>query len=142
MDRVGQHRPDRLPVVVLLACTGPNKALTTVMMVESAFKGAPAQSICNAPGSAPDAQAAKLNTKVIQLLHASAHGKFATSGRYRAATVRGTIWDTIARGNGTLVKVIKDEVEVTDFIRHKTITLHAGQSYLAPEGPSNAQDSG
>jgi DNA-binding beta-propeller fold protein YncE len=114
--------------------SGRNKALTTVMMVESAFKGAPAQSICTAPGSAADAHAAKLNSKVIQLLHASAHGKFATSGRYSAATVRGTVWDTIARCDGTLVKAIKDEVEVTDFIRHKTITLHAGQSYLAP-GP-------
>jgi hypothetical protein len=112
--------------------SGPDKGLTTVMMVESAFKGAPAQSICNAPSSAPDAQAARFNLKVIQLLHAKAHGKFATSGRYSAATVRGTVWEMIARCDGTLVKDIKDEVVVTDFIRHKTITLHAGQSYLAP----------
>ena len=106
--------------------------LTTVMMVESAFKGAPAQSICNAPGTAGDAHAAKLNTKAIQLLHASAHGKFATSGRYSAATVRGTVWEMVARCDGTLVRDIKDVVEVTDFIRHKKILLHAGQSYLAP----------
>jgi len=117
------------------ATRGPNKGLTTVMMVESAFKGAPAQSICQAPGSAGDAHAAKLNTKVIQLLRASAHGKFATSGRYSAATVRGTIWEMIARCDGTLVHAIKDEVVVTDFVRHKTIVLHAGQSYLAPGSP-------
>ena len=118
------------------ATKGSNAGLTTVMMTESAFKGAPSQAICKAPGSAADAQAAALNTKVIQLLHASAHGKFATSGRYSAATVRGTIWDTIARCDGTLIKAIKDEVSVTDFIRHKTILLHAGQSYLAP-GPGH-----
>ena len=116
--------------------SGANKGLTTVMMAESAFKGAPSQAICTAPGTASDAHAAKLNTKVIQLLHASAHGKFATSGRYSAATVRGTIWDTIARCDGTLVHAIKDEVAVTDRIRHKTIILHAGQSYLAP-GPGH-----
>jgi DNA-binding beta-propeller fold protein YncE len=115
--------------------SGSNKGLTTVMMVESAFKGAPSQAICAAPGTASDGHAASVNSKVIQLLHASAHGKFATSGRYSAATVRGTIWDTIARCDGTLIHAIKDEVVVTDFIRHKTIVLHAGQSYLAP-GPS------
>jgi hypothetical protein len=117
------------------ATRGATKGLTTVMMVESAFKGAPAQSICSAPASAADGHAAKINTKVIQLLHASAHGKFATSGRYSAATVRGTVWTMIARCDGTLVKDIKDEVVVTDFIRHKTIVLHAGQSYLAGGPP-------
>jgi Divergent InlB B-repeat domain len=116
------------------ATHGANRGLATVMMVESAFKGAPAQSICNAPKAASDAHAAKVSSKVIQLLHASAHGKFATSGRYSAATVRGTIWNTIARCDGTLIHAIKDEVVVTDFVRHKTIVLHAGQSYLAP-GP-------
>jgi 6-phosphogluconolactonase (cycloisomerase 2 family) len=117
------------------ATSGPNRGLTTVMMVESAFKGAPSQSICKATGTASDAHAAKVSSKVIQLLHASAHGKFATSGRYSAATVRGTIWEMIARCDGTLVHAIKDEVVVTNFVRHTTIVLHAGQSYLAP-GPS------
>ena len=74
------------------------------------------------------------SSRVIQLLHASAHGKFRTSGRYSAATVLGTIWTVSARCDGTLTHAIKDEVQVTDFVRHKTIILHAGQSYLAP-GP-------
>ena len=42
--------------------------------------------------------------------------------------------DRQARCDGTLTHAIKDEVQVTDFVRHKTIILHAGQSYLAP-GP-------
>jgi DNA-binding beta-propeller fold protein YncE len=35
-------------------------------------------------------------------------------------------------GDGTLTHIITDSVVVTDFIRHRTILLHAGQSYLAP----------
>jgi hypothetical protein len=109
---------------------GANRGLTTVMMVLSAFKGAPSQALCNAP--AGDAHAAKLSTKTLQLLHASAHGKFSTSGRYSAATVRGTVWTMAARCDGTLTRDITDSVVVTDFVRHKTVVLHAGQSYLAP----------
>ena len=108
---------------------GPNRGMTTVMMVLSAFKGAPSQALCNA-GATDDAHAAA--SKVLQLLHASAHGKFTTSGRYSAATVRGTQWTMTARCDGTLVRDITDSVVVTDLVRHKTIVLHAGQSYLAP----------
>ncbi|HTT31890.1 MAG TPA: beta-propeller fold lactonase family protein [Solirubrobacteraceae bacterium] len=113
---------------------GAGKGLVTIMLSLSAFKGAPSQAICKSNGAAADAHAAKTNTKTIQLLHASAHGKFRTSGRYSAATVLGTIWTVAARCDGTVTHAIKDEVEVTDFVRHKTIILHAGQSYLAP-GP-------
>jgi Divergent InlB B-repeat domain/Lactonase, 7-bladed beta-propeller len=113
---------------------GAGKGLVTIMLALSAFKGAPSQAICKTNGAAADAHAAKTNTKTIQLLQASAHGKFRTSGRYSAATVLGTIWTVAARCDGTVTHAIKDEVEVTDFVRHKTIILHAGQSYLAP-GP-------
>jgi hypothetical protein len=104
------------------------------MLALSALKDAPSQSVCKTGGAARDAHAAKTSNKVIQLLPASAHGKFRTSGRYSAATVLGTIWTVAARCDGTLTHAIKDEVAVTDFVRHKTIILHAGQSYLAP-GP-------
>ena len=113
---------------------GAGKGLVTLMLALSAFKGAPSQAICKNNGAAGDAHAAKTNSKVIQLLKASAHGKFRTSGRYSAATVLGTIWTVAARCDGTLTHAIKDEVAVTDLVRHKTIILHAGQSYLAP-GP-------
>ena len=109
---------------------GAGKGLVTLMLALSAFKGAPSQSICKSHGTAADATAA--SSRTIQLLHASAHGKFRTSGRYSAATVLGTIWTVTARCDGTLTHAIKDEVQVTDFVRHKTIILHAGQSYLAP----------
>ena len=116
------------------ATRGAGKGLATVMMVEGAFKGAPSQAICTNHGAAGDAHAAKVSSKVIQLLHASAHGRFSTSGRYSAATVRGTQWTMTARCDGTLTHDITDSVAVNDFVHHKTIILHAGQSYLAP-GP-------
>ena len=112
---------------------GAGKGLVTLMLALSAFKGAPSQATCRSNGAAADAHAAS-SSKVIQLLHASAHGKFRTSGRYSAATVLGTSWTVAARCDGTLTHDITDSVEVTDFVRHKTIILHAGQSYLAP-GP-------
>jgi hypothetical protein len=64
-------------------------------------------------------------------LHATAKGRFRTRGRYAAATVRGTIWDTADRCDGTLVRVRRGVVSVTDLVRHTTVTVRAGHSYLA-----------
>ncbi len=118
------------------ATRGPSKGLATLSLVESAFKGAPAYAKCKRAGKATDASAAALSSKVLQLLRASAHGKFRTRGRYSAATVRGTIWTVADRCDGTLTHDVTDSVSVTDFVRHKTIVLHAGQSYLAKAPPS------
>jgi hypothetical protein len=107
---------------------GALKGLTTLTLLESAFKGAPSYGLCKAH-KATDATIA--SSRTLQLLHASAHGKFRTRGRYSAATVRGTKWTVADRCDGTLTHVITDSVAVTDFVRRKTIILHAGQSYLA-----------
>ena len=107
---------------------GASKGLATLSLVEGAFSGAPSYALCK-PHKAVDATAA--SSKTLQLLHASAHGKFRTKGRYSAATVLGTKWTIADRCDGTLVHDITDSVAVTDFVRHKTIILHAGQSYLA-----------
>jgi hypothetical protein len=69
--------------------------------------------------------------RVLALLRASAHGAFRTRGRYSAATVRGTAWDTIDRCDGTLTRAHRGVVTVRDFVRHLTVTVRAGQSYLA-----------
>ena len=108
--------------------TQARSGLTSLSLVEAAFKGAPSFATCKAH-KATDATIASTNT--LQLLKASAHGKFRTKGRYSAATVRGTVWTVADRCDGTLTHVITDSVAVTDFVRHKTIVLHAGQSYLA-----------
>ena len=116
---------------VTQARTGITKGLTNFNLVESAFQGAPTYATCNANYKAGDATAASLSTKTLQLLKVSGHGKFRTTGRYSSATVRGTIYTVADRCDGTLTHVIRDTVLVDDFARHKTILLHAGQSYLA-----------
>jgi hypothetical protein len=73
----------------------------------------------------------KLKHKVINLLSASAKGRFRTSGRYASATVRGTAWDTVDRCDGTIVGVARGVVVVDDFRRHRRITVRAGKSYFA-----------
>jgi hypothetical protein len=45
--------------------------------------------------------------------------------------VRGTRWDTADRCDGTLTRVRFGTVAVNDFVRHKTVIVRAGQSYLA-----------
>src|SRR6185437_12139695 len=114
--------------------TQARNGLANLSLVEAAFKGAPSYATCKAR-KATDATIA--SSKTLQLLKASAHGKFRTSGRYSAATVRGTKWTVADRCDGTLTHVITDSVAVTDFVHHKTIILHAGQSYLAkPRKPA------
>ena len=76
-------------------------------------------------------RAARASRRVVALLRAKVHGSFRTRGRYSAATVRGTAWDTIERCDGTLTQVHRGVVSVLDLVRHKTIALRAGQSYLA-----------
>jgi hypothetical protein len=110
--------------------TQARSGLATLSIAEGAFSGAPSYAVCKAHTSA-DASAAALSSKTLQLLHASAHGKFRTSGRYSAATVQGTVWTIADRCDGTLTHDITDSVLVTDFVHHKTILLHAGQRYLA-----------
>lgn len=67
----------------------------------------------------------------VRKLRANAKGKFRTRGRYSAATVRGTKWDTIDSCKGTLTRVRSGKVSVRDLVRRKTITVRAGRSYLA-----------
>ena len=110
---------------------GASKGQVTITIVENAFKGAPTYATCKKKGKATDASVAKSSSKTLQLLHASAKGKFTTKGRYGAATVLGTKWTIADQCGGTLIHDVTDSVKVTDFVHHKTIILHAGQSYLA-----------
>jgi hypothetical protein len=111
--------------------TQAHSGLATLSLVDNAsFTGAPSYSSCKAKKAA-DASAAALSSKTLQLLHSSATGKYSTRGKYGAATVRGTKWTIADRCNGTQVHDLTDSVAVTDFVHHKTIILHAGQSYLA-----------
>ena len=74
---------------------------------------------------------ARVSRRRIRRLRGNARGRFRTRGRYSAATVRGTIWTTTDRCDGTLTSVRRGRVTVRDFRRRKTITLRAGKRYLA-----------
>lgn len=82
---------------------------------------------CRGRGAAVHAAKAK----VIRQLWGDGKGKFATKGRFAAATIRGTTWDTVDRCDGTLIKVKSGSVLVTDFKAHKKVVVKAGHSYLA-----------
>jgi hypothetical protein len=75
--------------------------------------------------------ARKLPRRVLNLLRSSVKGNFQTTGRYSAATVRGTAWDTIDRCDGTLTVVHRGVVSVFDFRRRRTVLVRAGHRYLA-----------
>jgi hypothetical protein len=47
------------------------------------------------------------------------------------ATVRGTLWETIERCEGTVTLVKQGSVSVRDLHRHRTVLVRAGHSYLA-----------
>lgn len=83
-------------------------------------------------GSTANATPGHLSSRVLQTLRAhDSGGQFQTRGRYSAATVRGTTWDTTDRCDGTLTVVLSGTIDVYDFGLHKTISVHAGHRYLA-----------
>jgi len=45
--------------------------------------------------------------------------------------VRGTIWLTEDRCNGTLVRVRRGSVSVRDLVKRKTVIVKRGKSYFA-----------
>ena len=67
----------------------------------------------------------------MRQLWGSAKGAFRTKGRFASATVRGTFWFIQDRCDGTLTQVIEGTVDVLDTVKHKTVSVTAGQSYLA-----------
>jgi hypothetical protein len=114
--------------------TQDRSGLTTLTLVENAFKGAPSYASCKAAHG--KATAAALSAKTLQLLKGKDnHGKFRTKGRYAAATTRGTVWTIADRCDGTVTHVTKDSVLINDFVRHINLILHAGHSYLALAKP-------
>ncbi len=69
--------------------------------------------------------------KKSRKLWGSGKGNFRTEGNNGSATVRGTIWLTEDRCNGTFFKVKQGVVTVRDFGANETFPLGKGKSYLA-----------
>jgi hypothetical protein len=76
------------------------------------------------------ASAAARNPKTRKLW-GDGKGKFRTRGQYSAATVRGTIWLTQDRCDGTLTRVTQGSVTVRDFALRKSVVVRAGKRYFA-----------
>jgi hypothetical protein len=80
------------------------------------------------------AAAVSKKKKVLGRLWGNGKGRFRTNGKYSSATVRGTIWLTEERCDGTLTQVKRGTVSVRDLKRRRTVTVKAGHSYLARAG--------
>ncbi len=65
-------------------------------------------------------------------LWGSGKGNFRSEGKHGSATVRGTIWWAQDTCKGTLFKVKRGVVRINDFTTGRTLKIHAGQRYLAP----------
>lgn len=102
-------------------------AVTRLALKGSSFRN------CGARGSGHLATAARrrLSRRTVRRLRGSATGSFRTRGRHSAATVRGTVWITADRCDGTLTTVKRGRVAVRDFRRKRTLVLRAGKRYLA-----------
>jgi hypothetical protein len=100
---------------------GPNRGIANATVLDGAFAGVPAYSACH--GRTPH---------VVQTLHANVNGRFRTTGRFSAGTVRGAAqWATSDRCDGTLTAVRRGSVLVTNPRRHARVTARGGRSYLA-----------
>ncbi len=67
----------------------------------------------------------------VRKLWGNGKGRFRTRGRYSSATVRGTKWLVQDRCDGTLTRVLRGVVLVSDFRARKNVRVRAGQTYLA-----------
>ena len=92
--------------------------------------------------SRPSFTAADKNKRRVRRLWGSGKGKFRTRGRYSSATVRGTVWKTEDRCDGTLTQVQEGSVTVRDLGRKKDIVVRAGKSYLAEPLPPGVASAG
>jgi hypothetical protein len=79
----------------------------------------------------PVAAKVKVNSTVVRSLWGNGTGQFTTKGRYAAATVRGTVWHTSDRCDGTSVEARTGVIAVLDLVTGKTIILTAPASYIA-----------
>jgi hypothetical protein len=72
-----------------------------------------------------------LGKHVVRKLWANAHGSFSTKGNYAAGAVAGTEWLTEDLCDGTVIRVTRDKVAVTNLVTHRHVLVKVGHSYLA-----------
>jgi hypothetical protein len=67
-------------------------------------------------------------SKKRRKLWANAHGTFSTKGNYAVGAVQGTEWLTEDTCQGTLIRVTRDKVKVTNLRNHHSYMVLAGHS--------------
>lgn len=82
-------------------------------------------------GAGASAHAAASGKHSVRKLWTNAHGKFSTKGNYAAGAVQGTEWLTDDLCEGTLIRVTRDKVLVTNLVKHKRVEVKTGHHYLA-----------
>jgi hypothetical protein len=88
--------------------------------------------VCGTRAATAGVDAPKKKRKArTRRLWGSGKGAFRTSGRYSAATVRGTRWLVEDRCRSTLTRVTSGVVTVRDFKRKRTVRVRAGGRYVA-----------
>jgi DNA-binding beta-propeller fold protein YncE len=68
---------------------------------------------------------------VVRKLWANAHGSFSTKGNYAAGAVQGTEWLTEDLCEGTIIRVTRDKVAVTNLVNHHHVEVKTGHKYFA-----------
>jgi Tol biopolymer transport system component len=106
------------------------RGLTDIVLKGGSFSRAR----CGVRGRSSGAAASQVSRRVIRRVRSNAQGRFRTRGRHSAATVRGTVWETTDRCDGTLTKVTRGSVAVRDFRRRRTIVVRAGKRTRGPGG--------
>jgi hypothetical protein len=127
--------------IVTLTSAGPSGGLQTANFAGGVFKvtqpGASAAtqlaltggnfSVCSARRTA-----AKPKKKtIVRSLWGNGKGRFVTTGRFASATVRGTVWLTQDRCDGTRIFVKTGSVAVFNRKLRKTVIVTTGHSYFA-----------
>jgi hypothetical protein len=110
---------------------GRRGAARRKLFTQLPLQGGDFRKVCGRNPRALAAQRKKRSKKKVRHLWGDGKGDFQTRGRGAAATVRGTIWLTEDRCDGTLVRVRRGRVAVRDLRLRKTIIVRAGQSYVA-----------
>ena len=121
---VGQVQRGRLPGASVARAPRPRPH-------RAAAEGRQLQALRRPRQQQRSATAAQLSRRTVRRLRANARGRFQTRGNNSSATVRGTIWTTTDRCDGTLTQVRRGTVVVRDFRRKRNVIVRAGKSYLA-----------
>ena len=91
----------------------------------------PREDRCGRQGQAEEGEAEEeLDRRPLAL--GRRHRQVPDAGPVQLGDVRGTVWLTVDRCDGSLVRVVRGRVEVQDFTQRKTVFVNAGGQYLAP----------